>query len=87
MVIPYRDPRVSLMRKKKVEISAVSGQALSIVVEGENNALWCWDTANTVAIAVISITSIFVNVITKVENIVDRVLAGWIAKGVEEAEC
>lgn len=40
MIVPDWDPREVLMGEKQVEVGAIGSNTTSVVVEGENFALW-----------------------------------------------
>ena len=85
MVIPDRDPRELLMAQQKVKVCSVTGVSRAVVVKGENRAIWQGDSANAPPVAVV-IALVLVYVVTNMQDIVDRVFSGRIAKCVEIAE-
>jgi len=86
VVIPDRDPGELLVRKKKILIGAVSCVSGAVVVQGEDGTLRLRHTADGSTIAVITVSGVLVDVVTKMENVVDRVLACRVSVGVEEAK-
>lgn len=86
MVVPDRDPRECLMAQEQVLVCTVGRKPLTIIVERVDDAFGRWNAVDGVAISVVSVTGILVDVIAKMENIVNAVFAGWIAVSVEEAE-
>ena len=74
------------MGSEKVQISSVGRKTLTIVVKSSNNSLGLGNTANAPAVAIVTISSVFVDVVTQVDNIVYRVLTNRVSIGVEEAE-
>jgi hypothetical protein len=87
VVIPDGDPRVVLVRSEKIEIGAVGSETLAVVVEGGDDTFRLGDAVDAVAVAVVTVAGVFVDVVTKVDDVVDRVLANRVSVGVEEAEC
>ena len=86
MVIPDRDPRVVLVGSEKIEIGAVGCEALAVVVEGGDDAFGLGDAVDAVAVAVVTVAGVLVDVVTKVDDVVDRVLSYGVSIGVEKAE-
>jgi hypothetical protein len=87
VVVPDRDPRVVLVRSEKIEIGAVGSETLAVVVEGGDDAFGLGDAVDAVAVAVVTVAGVFVDVVTEVDDVVDRVLSYRVSVGVEEAEC
>jgi hypothetical protein len=87
MVIPDGDPRVVLVRSEKIEIGAVGSETLAVVVEGGDDTFGLGDAVDAVAVAVVTVAGVFVDVVTKVDDVVDRVLSYRVSVGIEEAEC
>jgi hypothetical protein len=58
---------------KKIKIRAVCGKTLPIIVQGEDGPIGQGNAANTLAITVLSVFT-FINVVTEMYNIVDRIL-------------
>jgi len=74
------------MRQKKVQVATVSRMALSEVIQRMNNAFRLGHTTDGSAIAIIAIAFVLVDVISKVNNIIDAILASRVAVGIEEAK-
>jgi hypothetical protein len=72
---------------EKIEIGAVGSETLAVVVEGGDDTFRLGDAVDAVAVAVVTVAGVFVDVVTKVDDVVDRVLANRVSVGVEEAEC
>lgn len=87
MIIPDGNPGVVLMGSEKIEIGAVGSETLAVVVEGEDDALGLGNAADAVAVAIVTIACVFVDVVTKVDDVVDRILSHRVSEGIEEAEC
>jgi hypothetical protein len=87
VIIPDRDPGEVLMRGEKIEISAVGGETLTVVVQSGDDSLGLGNTTNAPSITVVTVASVLVNVVAQVNDVVDRVLSHRISVGVEEAEC
>jgi hypothetical protein len=87
VVIPDGDPRVVLVRSEKIEIGAVGSETLAVVVEGGDDTFGLGDAVDAVAVAVVTVAGVFVDVVTKVDDVVDRVLSYRVSVGIEEAEC
>ncbi len=85
VVIPDRDPWEVLVASNQIQVGTVCGVALAVIIKRIDLSIWQWDTTNSLSPAVIAI-SVFVDIVTKVKNVVDGVLADWISVGVEEAE-
>lgn len=73
MTHPNRDPREVLVRRIEIEVSTVCSKALPIVVEGEDLLVRQGNAPNTLPPAIIAVR-IFVNVVSEVYNVVDRIL-------------
>lgn len=73
MIVPDWDPWELLMTGQQVQISAVSGNALPVVVETENLLVREGNPADSLAISVLAI-GIFVNIVSQMYDIVDRIL-------------
>ena len=82
---PDRDPRESRMTEQKVEIGSVSRNSFPVIIESEDGLVWQRHTADRLAPAIVAIL-ILVDIVTKMEHIVHRILARWVAKRIEEAE-
>jgi hypothetical protein len=87
VVVPDRDPRVVLVGGEKIEIGTVGSETLAVVVEGGDDTFGLGDAVDTVAVAVVTVAGVLVNVVTEVDDVVDRVLSYRVSVGVEEAEC
>jgi len=83
MVVPNWNPGKLLVGELKIGVSSVLSKSGPVVIKGENDVLWLWDTVDAVAISVVSVTGILVDVVSKMDNVVDRFLAGWVAESVE----
>lgn len=86
VVVPDGDPGVILVGSEKIEIGAVGSETLAVVVEGGDDTLGLGNAVDAVAVAIITVASVLVNVVTKVDDVVDRVLTHRVSEGVEEAE-
>lgn len=75
MIVPHRNPRVSRMTELKIGIRAISRMSLSVVLKGVDDRLWLWNAINASSITIVSITSVFVDVVSKMNNKVYAVLA------------
>lgn len=73
------------MAEQEIKVCTISCYALAIVIEAVDGSIWQWDTPNALALTIFAVL-VLVNVVTKMQHIVYRVLAGWVAKGVEESE-
>jgi hypothetical protein len=87
VVVPDRNPGVVLVRGEKIEIGAVGSETLAVVVEGGDDAFGLGDAVDAVAVAVVTVAGVLVDVVTEVNDVVDRVLSYGVSVGVEEAEC
>lgn len=83
---PNCNPWELLVGQQEVEIRAVGSVPLPVIVECGNDALRLWHTVDTVSVAVVTVTSVLIDVVTNVQHVVYGVLASWVAKCVEEAE-
>jgi len=68
----------------QVEVVAVGGDALAVVVERVGLPVGLRDAAEGVAVAVDAVL-VLVDVVAQVDYVVDRVFADGVAVGVEEA--
>ena len=73
------------MTEQKVEIGSVSRNSFPVIIESEDGLVWQRHTADRLAPAIVAIL-ILVDIVTKMEHIVHRILARWVAKRIEEAE-
>ena len=73
VIIPDRDPRELLVTCDEVEIGAVGSNSLAVVVECCNFLVGKRDTANCLSPTVVAVL-VLVNVVTEVDNVVNRVL-------------
>ena len=85
VVVPYGNPRKVLMTEEKVEVCSVGGEALSIVVEGEDCPVWQRDPPDALTPTVVAVL-ILVDIVAQVYHVVHRIFAHRIAKGIEEAK-
>lgn len=76
MVVPDRDPGKVLVTRHEVEVSAVCGMSLPVVVQRVDFALRLGNTVQVRSVTVLSVR-ILVEVVTKVNDVVNRVL--WLA--------
>ena len=83
MVIPDWDPGVLLMRKEKIQVSPVLGESRPVIIKGEDDVVWLRNTVDAVTVTIVSVTGVLVDVVAKMNNVVDRVLASWVTEGVE----
>lgn len=83
MIIPNRNPWELLMAEQQVKIRAVSRQSLSVIVESEYLAIWERNAIDAVSPSVVAIL-IFVNVISQMNHVVDRVFTSRVAICIEE---
>ena len=83
MVIPDRDPRKCLVAQEKIEIRSVARNTLAIIIKSVNSFIRQWYATDALTLTVFSVL-VFVNIITKVEYIVDRSFAGRITICVEK---
>lgn len=73
MVVPDRNPRELLMAGDEIQVGSIRCDPRAVVIERKDLLVRLWDAANTISPAVVSIL-ILVNVITKVNDVVYRVL-------------
>jgi hypothetical protein len=73
------------MAQKKIEIGPVAGVPRAIVVQSEDCPVGQGHSANAPAVAVV-VALVFVDVITHVKDIVNRVLPGGVAERIEIAK-
>jgi hypothetical protein len=85
VVIPNWDPWKSLVAGEKIQVSPVGGKTLPVVIETEDLLVREGHSADTLAIAVVPIF-VFIDVVSQVDNVVDRVFACSIAVCVEETK-
>jgi hypothetical protein len=78
MIIPNRNPWELLVAGKQIEVSSVGGKPPSVVVKSENFVVWLRNAVDRVTPPVVSIF-VLIDVITKMNNIVNRVLATRLA--------
>lgn len=85
MVIPYRDPRKLLVAQQKVGVGAVCSQSLSVVVQGVDLPIRLGHPTNALPIPVFAV-GVLVDVVSQMDDIVDRVFARSVTVSIEEAE-
>ena len=85
MIIPYGDPGKGLVTSHQVQISPVLRNAPAVVVETINLLVGLRNSTERVAPSVVAVL-ILVNVVAKVDHVVDRVLAHRVAVGIEETK-
>lgn len=73
MIIPHRNPRELLMAGEEIQICAVSGQSLAVIVKSDNLSVGKRDTTNALAPTVVSVL-VLINIVTEMYYIVNRVL-------------
>lgn len=85
VVVPDRNPCKLLMAEQQVQIGAVSGIPLAVIVEREDVSVRQRHAANALAPAIFAVL-VLVDVVAQVNDVVDRVLAGRVSVCIEEAE-
>lgn len=79
MVVPYRNPGELLVTGDQVQIRSIGSNALPVVVETEDLLVRQRDSANALTIPIFSIR-VLVNVVSKVDDIVDGVLSARVVR-------
>lgn len=86
MIVPNRNPRELLMAKNQIEICSICANSLAIVVKCIYLSIWKWNPSNAVPPTVISVL-VLVNIITKMDHIIDTVFSCRISVCIEEPKC
>lgn len=73
------------MAQQKILIRPIRSEPLSVVIECVDLTVREGDATEALSVTIFTV-GIFIDVVSKVDDIVNRVLAGWIAVGVEETE-
>ena len=73
VIVPNRDPRELLVASYKIQVSAISREPPSVIIESEDLVVWLRDTTNTVAPTIVAVL-VLVDVISEMHDIVDGIL-------------
>lgn len=73
------------MTEQQIKISPIGRDPLPIIIQGINLPIGQGHPPNTLAIAIIPIL-ILVDIITEMDHVIDRVLAGRVSKRIEESK-
>jgi hypothetical protein len=79
MIVPYGNPREVLVRSKEIKVGSICGDALPIVIQGVCLTIRQRRTTNA------RVLLVFISIISKMEDIVDRLFADRTPISVEEA--
>ena len=85
VIIPHGNPGVHLVAGKKIQVRAVSRKTLTVVIQSIDLTVGQRNTSNGLTPAVFTIC-ILVDVVSQVNNIVDRIFPDRVSKGIEETE-
>lgn len=67
------------MAQLKVEIKAIGGISLTVVVKSVDRSVWQRNPFDCLTIAIIAIF-IFVDIVTQMQDIIHRILSRWITE-------
>src|SRR2546421_10910021 len=85
MIVPDGDPGELLMAQKKIKVCSVTGVPCAVVLKREDGSVRQGNSTNAPAVAIV-VALVLVNVVTNMDDIVDRVFSNGVAVSVKVAE-